>query len=711
MILSRLTPALGLGSVPALSAWAQAQVVIVDNSDAEFATAGTGWFASANVGAVGANSLLNASGTGTATATWAPDLPSAGLYDVYAWWVPSGNRTVAAPFTVTHAGGTSTVLANQEGDGDHWNFLGRWEFAAGTGGNVSVSDAIPEAGLGDPGNHFVSADAVRFEFAGGAAPAANAALVSAGSLEPCNLCSASVLPGALEPHPESTYLIVSDMPEAFGYPSSGPTTRSDGILYTTSGTLPSYEGTNAAPYDVQVNSGFTTIDDDFDIFLFHIAQPGDTSAPRRIVIYARNEGANSVDVTPDQVLVTDGVIGNVHEMESNLAEDFIEGNFDATGLGTVSIAPGAGEVIGFSKKFALLGNGTFKSQNINCFGKLRGTVAGVDPDLTLYIVAIDTTNTDVAPNVATMKSEAESLIAGNIGAPELESFAFNTSPTGCTLRRSTGVYPHEVWRSNFDFDLNTLPGGATFQIGLDDVRTDGCPDMSQTSEALLAPLYLRQESIGNYMMDYRLEVRVQNSDAVAREFDLQFGNTAADIGLAWQVTTNTLSAADAFVDIMPVTTRWAGPNQANLTESFLAAPFSLNPGEVAFVNLRFQILGNSSTPFQIAIPDTRGPAFDRVVATPATIGASEATTLGFLASETPAANPAVTVNGGAAAFSSASHPNYSYTFTTGATPANGPATLVLSGQDALANAGEDTDTSALTISTNARIRGDWEVLE
>jgi hypothetical protein len=269
----------------------------------------------------------------------------------------------------------------------------------------------------------------------------------------------------------------------------------------------------------------------------------------------------------------------------------------------MTIAPGTGAVIALSKKFAVAGNSRFKSQNLNCFGIVRGLVGGTNPDLTLAIVAIDESSADVAPNLAEITSKTENLIAGNIGAPELEDFQFDHTPPSCTLRRSTGVFPHKVWRGTLGVDVNTLSGDASYQMGLDSVRTADCPELSQTVPALLAPKWLRQESIGNYMVDYRVQVILSNTGSEPRPFDLQFGKTNADIGLVYQVAVSEAGpVTDASVDATVPKTSWAGKNQSTLYKSLLPAPITLQPGEVRHVGLRFQILGNSSTPFQLRIP-------------------------------------------------------------------------------------------------------------
>ncbi|MBN1490858.1 MAG: family 10 glycosylhydrolase [Phycisphaerae bacterium] len=85
---------------------------------------------------------------------WRPDLPTAGLYDVYIFYRPGSNRAPDAPYTVHHAGGATTIDVDQRINGAAWDFLGQFSFTAGTAGTVSLSD--------DATSGNIIADAVRF---------------------------------------------------------------------------------------------------------------------------------------------------------------------------------------------------------------------------------------------------------------------------------------------------------------------------------------------------------------------------------------------------------------------------------------------------------------------------------------------------------------------------------------------------------------------
>ena len=108
------------------------------------------WAVSIGPNPFGTNSLYS-SGSGTDTYRWTPTIPTTRSYLVYVWWMFPPNRSTAAQYTVVHAGGTFTTTRNQQSGGGQWQLLGTFQFNAGTGGRVQVSDV----------NGQVAADAVR----------------------------------------------------------------------------------------------------------------------------------------------------------------------------------------------------------------------------------------------------------------------------------------------------------------------------------------------------------------------------------------------------------------------------------------------------------------------------------------------------------------------------------------------------------------------
>jgi uncharacterized lipoprotein YddW (UPF0748 family) len=94
--------------------------------------------------------------SGTATATWTPNLPAAGWYAVWAWYRHGSNRPTDTRYEIYHAGGLTTVSISQEVHGMTWRYLGEYYFQAGTAGHVTLTNQS-----NDPGQAVV-ADAIRF---------------------------------------------------------------------------------------------------------------------------------------------------------------------------------------------------------------------------------------------------------------------------------------------------------------------------------------------------------------------------------------------------------------------------------------------------------------------------------------------------------------------------------------------------------------------
>ncbi|MEQ8820981.1 MAG: hypothetical protein RLY93_12125, partial [Sumerlaeia bacterium] len=417
------------------------------------------------------------------------------------------------------------------------------------------------------------------------APQAHAAC-TASTLTPladasgCDSCGGFLLPGSLHDDPNTTYYINSDLPEQF---------QGTGILYSTEDQLPP-NGTSSSSLRTQTKNGFTYIDDNFDIFLFHIEGQGGSQG-KRMVVYAKNVGSNTVTVDPKQVMVTDGIILAVHEMENDLAEKVMNDDWD-TPVSSMNIAPGQGNVIAYSKRFDMSSSGTDKSQNINCFGRVRADVSGSNPKLEVYVMAID----DAA--ISENQSRAEALL--NSGATNDESVIdLNTAPGSCETRRALGVFPSKQWRNDaITVDVNELGmDGVNFRMALSEVQSAGCSAGRQTADALLYPGFAPADNVGNYMMDYYLKLKFTNlNSANPRTFDLNFGKDTADIGLAWRVVTTNSQPSDSTIDNATLRIDWAGPKQSTNHVSFLendGGVITLEPCEEKWVGIHFQIVGNS----------------------------------------------------------------------------------------------------------------------
>ncbi len=134
-----------------------AGAVIVDNPEAVF----TGQWTDATFSTdrFGTNYQFASSVTApaTATATFRPNLPTAGKYDLHVFYPQGGNRANNAPYTISSSAGELTVPVNQQSGGGAWQSIASARaFASGTSGFVRVANnANPSV---------VIADAVRFTY-------------------------------------------------------------------------------------------------------------------------------------------------------------------------------------------------------------------------------------------------------------------------------------------------------------------------------------------------------------------------------------------------------------------------------------------------------------------------------------------------------------------------------------------------------------------
>ncbi len=130
---------------------------IIDTGDtAHCELTGDGWFETANAGFWGETpSMLNQKGPGDACAIFTPQLPTAGTYDVFGWWVAASNRCTDTPFIFHHKNGIDTVRINQVNNGSTWSLAGTYEFS----GDISAAVIISEAATGGT---YIVADAIKF---------------------------------------------------------------------------------------------------------------------------------------------------------------------------------------------------------------------------------------------------------------------------------------------------------------------------------------------------------------------------------------------------------------------------------------------------------------------------------------------------------------------------------------------------------------------
>ncbi len=97
-------------------------------------------------GYFGSSYCAATAGSGAKHATWNFTIPAAGYYTVSAWWPASGSNTPGAPYTVTHASGSTTVRVDQRANGEAWNLLGEYYFGPGEY-SVTLSDDVASGNI------------------------------------------------------------------------------------------------------------------------------------------------------------------------------------------------------------------------------------------------------------------------------------------------------------------------------------------------------------------------------------------------------------------------------------------------------------------------------------------------------------------------------------------------------------------------------------
>ncbi|HHS50527.1 MAG TPA: hypothetical protein ENN07_05365 [candidate division Zixibacteria bacterium] len=111
--------------------------IIVDDADPEF-TIGGAWSIGSYAGGW-EGGYHWCSPTGEKWARWTPNLPEAGEYSVYMWWLAGANRCDSV-FIRIFGVNNDSMFVSQKGTGSEWHYLGNYDFHAGTSGYVSLGD-------------------------------------------------------------------------------------------------------------------------------------------------------------------------------------------------------------------------------------------------------------------------------------------------------------------------------------------------------------------------------------------------------------------------------------------------------------------------------------------------------------------------------------------------------------------------------------------
>jgi hypothetical protein len=109
-------------------------------ADGLFSGNGTG----TDTNSFGTNYLTHAQGSGSGVVLFTPAITKSGDYDVYEWHPFRKDASAGVPFIISHAGGETTIYANQRTNSGNWNLLGRFNFATGTTNSIRIIDAVAE---------------------------------------------------------------------------------------------------------------------------------------------------------------------------------------------------------------------------------------------------------------------------------------------------------------------------------------------------------------------------------------------------------------------------------------------------------------------------------------------------------------------------------------------------------------------------------------
>lgn len=122
--------------------------VTIDTGELGYQALSGTWRSSTGVpGYYGSNYLTHVAGPGDAVVRYRPAIPGDDAYEVLVSYTADPNRTSAAPYTVHHADGATTVAVNQkvrgvpETRGGEWVSIGTFNFRAGLDGYVELANA------------------------------------------------------------------------------------------------------------------------------------------------------------------------------------------------------------------------------------------------------------------------------------------------------------------------------------------------------------------------------------------------------------------------------------------------------------------------------------------------------------------------------------------------------------------------------------------
>jgi len=127
--------------------------VIKDNTAANYV--GTWATGTSAADKYGADYRYHSTAPVSEPATWTANLNVTATWNVRVWYPAGSNRSTTASYLVSHAGGTTTAVVNQQITGGQWVLQGSWSMNAGNN-NVALS-------VWTTTGYIVVADAVKWD--------------------------------------------------------------------------------------------------------------------------------------------------------------------------------------------------------------------------------------------------------------------------------------------------------------------------------------------------------------------------------------------------------------------------------------------------------------------------------------------------------------------------------------------------------------------
>ncbi|MEL6898976.1 MAG: Ig-like domain-containing protein, partial [Planctomycetota bacterium] len=123
--------------------WDTANEIVIDNLDSEASFQGQ-WQSSATIPGGFLDSDVAYSSASDATATFTPQLPVGGQYEVFVRWINNAGgqdhtgHSNQVPIEITHADGTDTTFVDQRINGGRWVSMGEYLFDVGNAGQLVI---------------------------------------------------------------------------------------------------------------------------------------------------------------------------------------------------------------------------------------------------------------------------------------------------------------------------------------------------------------------------------------------------------------------------------------------------------------------------------------------------------------------------------------------------------------------------------------------